>query len=211
MYYIYIDETYNLTHGTPNQLIVLGGFGTSDPKKIAKAYKKIRKFTLKRRQLGQEIKSSDKIAIKKLIPKVFKALTGLDIIIYVIRQDKKFIPFQYYKKNKLDYEKLYLDLLIKLLKEEWNLEEHNQVSVILDTFKTKKISKDEMIKKICSAFKERYPNKYFKMRFVDSAGDLNIQIADFIVGSFSKAFKGGPKIPNFKFEGLRLRIINNIL
>lgn len=211
MYYIYIDETYNLTPGSRNQLIVLGGLGTSDPKKVAKTYKKIRKFTLKSRQLGTEIKSFDRIAIKKLIPKVFKALIGLDVVIYVIRQDKKFIPLEYYQKDELNYEKLYLDLLIKLLRDEWGLEKYNQVTVIVDTFKTKTISKDEMFKKTYLAFKQKYPDKYFKMRFANSTGDFSLQIADFIVGSFFRAFKGGKDIPDFKIEGLRIRIIANIL
>lgn len=211
MYYIYIDEAYNLTPGSRDQLMVLGGFGTTSPKKVVKAYKKIRKFTLKRRQLGAEIKSFDRLAIKKLIPRIFKALTDLDIVIYVIRQDKKFIPFKYYQKDKLNYEKLYLDLLIKLLKDEWGLEKYNQVTVVADTFKTKIILKDEMIKKTRLTFKQKYPDKYLKMRFADSAGDFNLQIADFIVGSFFRAFKDSKDIPDFKIEGLRIRIIANVL
>lgn len=126
MYYIYIDEAYNLTPDSKNQLIVLGGFGTSEPKRIVKAYKKIRRFNLKHRQISSEIKSNDAIAIKKLIPKIFKVLVGLDIVIYIIRQDKKIIPVKYWQKNKLNYEQLYLDLLINSLVNTWSLEERNQ-------------------------------------------------------------------------------------
>jgi len=210
-HYIYLDEAYNLTPGAKNQLIVLGGFGTSEPKKIVKAYKQIRKFALKRRQIGAEIKSSDRLAIKRLIPQVFKMLSGFDVVVYVIRQDKRIIPFEYWEQDKLNYEKLYLALLIRLLRDEWNLKEQAQVSVILDTFKTKNITKDEMIKHTRLAFKQKYSDKFFKIRFMDSAVDFNLQIADFIVGSFFKSFKQSPNTPKFNIEGLRLGIVSNIL
>lgn len=212
MYYIYLDEAYNLTPGARNQLIVFGGFGTTEPKKIVKAYKKIRRFNLKHRQIGAEIKSNDAIAIKKLIPKMFKILVGLDIVIYIIRQDKKIIPVKYWQKNKLNYEQLYLDLLINSLVNTWSLTERNQVSVILDSFQTKLIPKDEMIKKVRFAFNQKYPNKFFKMRFMNSATDFNLQIADFIVGAYLRSFRDGPDLSDFRFgEGLRLNIVVNIL
>lgn len=207
MYYIYIDEAYNLAPNAKHQLIVIGGFGTSDPKKIAKAYKKIRKFNLTKRQYQLETKSSDRVAIKKLIPKLFKALVGLDIVIYAIRQDKKFIPYKYFEEDKLNYEKLYLDLLIKLIRDEWDLKKHDNISIMADYFHTK----TNMPEKILNVLKRKYPNKKFGIQFADSQKDINLQIADLIVGSFYKSFVGGPKIPDFKFEGLRLRIINNIL
>ena len=196
MYYIYIDEAYNLTSGAKDQLIVIGGFGTSNPKKIAKTYKKIRRFNLSKRQLKLETKSSDRIAIKKIIPKLFRALVGLDIVIYAIRQDKKFIPHNYFKKGKLNYDKLYLDLLIRILRDEWNLENRDNISIMADYFHTK----TDMPKKILKALKQKHPNKKFGIQFADSQKDMNLQIADFIVGSFYKSF-----------EGLRFRIINNIL
>lgn len=91
------------------------------------------------------------------------------------------------------------------------MEKYNQVTVVADTFKTKIILKDEMIKKTRLTFKQKYPDKYLKMRFADSAGDFNLQIADFIVGSFFRAFKDSKDIPDFKIEGLRIRIIANVL
>jgi len=211
MYYIYLDEAYNLTPNSKNQLIVLGGFGTSEPKKIVKAYKKIRRFNLKPRQISSEIKSADAIAIKRLIPQLFKALIGLDIVIYIIRQDKKIIPFKYWQKDKLNYEQLYLDLLIKLLKDVWNLEGHNKITVLVDYFTTK-MDKNTMVHKIRSALKIKYSNKDFGIQFADSSSDFNLQIADFIVGAYLRNFKEGPDLSDFCFgQGLRLNIVVNIL
>ncbi len=206
MYYIHIDEAYNLNPKAKHQLIVVGGFGTTDPKKIAKAYKRIRKHILTKRQLKTEIKSSDKIAVQKLIPRVFKALQGLDILIYVIRQDKRFIPFKYFEKDKLNYEKLYLDLVIKLLRDEWNLEKHDSVSIMADYFKTK----INLPEKILNGLKQKYPNKNFGIQFADSQKNTNLQIADFIVSSFFKSFSQSSNIPKFQLEGLQFKIINNI-
>ena len=50
------------------------------------------------------------------------------------------------------------------------------------------------------------------MRFADSAGDFNLQIADFIVGAFLKSLQEGSYAKSYtKFEGLHLRIVNDIL
>ena len=56
MYQIHLDESYNLTFENKNQIMVLGGFGTSEAKTIAKKYKNIRKHILKPKQFGLEIK-----------------------------------------------------------------------------------------------------------------------------------------------------------
>jgi hypothetical protein len=129
-----------------------------------------------------------------------------------VKQDKKIIPFKYWQKDMLNYEKLYVDLLIKLLIDKWDLQGREQISVILDNFKTKIISKVQMIKKVRHAFGQKYPGKFFKVRFADSAGDFNLQIADFIVGTYFKNFKKGLDLSDFCFgQGLRLNIVVNIL
>lgn len=67
----------------------------------------------------------------------------MDVAVYIIKQEKKNIPLEYWQKEKLNYDRLYLDLLIRLLRDEWKeIEDHSRVDIFIDTFKTKKISKE---------------------------------------------------------------------
>lgn len=210
MYYIYLDEAYNLTPGAKNQFIILGGFGTSEPKRVANAHKKIRKLVLKQKQLGTEIKSFDRLAVEKLIPKIFKTLKDIDVVIYIIYQDKKVIPRQYYYKEKLNYERLYLEMLTILLRDEWKLKGQKQITVTADTFKTK-MDKEKIIEKVLLSLKEQYPEKHFGLQFSDSTSDLNLQVADFIVGRFFRGIKQGYTPAKLAPQGVYARIIINIL
>ncbi len=210
MYHIYLDESYNLTPGAENPIFVFGGFGTTSAKTVAKTYKRIRKITLNPRQMRLEIKSFDKIATTKLIPRVLAAVDTLDLVIYIIKQDKKFIPLKYFNGSKLNYEKLYIDILTKLLTDEWDITRHDTVSVTIDAFKTK-TSKQEIIHSINQVFRTKHPEKRIGIHFVNSVQDLNLQIADFIVGSFFRNFASGSHTTPPGFEKMRMRIIINIL
>lgn len=209
MYHIYLDESYNLSPSATHPLFVLGGFGTPNPKTVAREYKRIRKRFLKRKQIGFEIKSFDKIALTKLIPHVFSALTSIDVVIYILRQDKKHIPFEYFTKNALNYEKLHVQLLTRLLKDVWNLDQYDAISVTIDKFQTK-TSKKKIIESACGECQSKYPHKKMNIQFTDSASDLNLQIADFIVGSYFKKFSGSPHTPTL-INNKRVHIIQNVL
>lgn len=209
MYHIYLDESYNLSPSAKHPLFVLGGFGTLYPKAVAQKYKRIRKRFLKRKQIGLEIKSFDKIALTKLIPHVFSALTNIDVVIYILRQDKKHLPFEYFTKKTLNYESLYLHLLVRLLKDVWDLEQHDSISITVDKFQTK-MEKKQIVESVRGECQSKYPHKKMNIQFADSSSDLNLQIADFIVGSYFKKFSGSPHTPQL-INNERVHIIQNIL
>ena len=64
---------------------------------------------------------------------------------------------------------------------------------------------------IINSLKNKYTDKYFRMQFTDSDKNLNLQLADFIVGTFFKNFTKSQKIPEFNLNNLKAKIISNIL
>jgi hypothetical protein len=64
--YIYLDESFSLRRGKKNQFLIIAGFATQNPKKIAKIYKRIKRHTLPRKFVNLEIKSTNPIADRAL-------------------------------------------------------------------------------------------------------------------------------------------------
>lgn len=54
----------------------------------------------------------------------------------------------------------------------------------MDSFKTKKIDKNEIVFQLKKDLKTKYAKKNFQISFESSAGSLNLQIADFICSTF---------------------------
>jgi len=208
MYYIYIDETYNLREGSQNQFLAIAGFGTENTRKIAKLYKILKNRILSKKKQGIEIKSTDRLAEKQLRPQLFKRLQQNDLEIYAVYQYKNQLPFRYFRKNKLLYEQFYLNLLVHLFIKKWQFSNQKQIMITLDNFKTKNISKEKMIFYLAQRLEEKYPQKRFSIQFADSAKLLALQIADQICGIFYQAFTNKSKA---NFGELGSTIISNPL
>ena len=121
------------------------------------------------------------------------------------------LPFKYFQQHKLNYDRLYFDLLSNLLINEWNFKKYNHISINLDNFNTHTLNKKSSLSKIKNSLKNKYTDKYFRMQFTDSDKNLNLQLADFIVGTFFKNFTKSQKIPEFNLNNLKAKIISNIL
>jgi hypothetical protein len=182
--YIYLDESFSLKKGEKNQFLIIAGFATQNPKAIAKIYKRIKRHTLPKKFINLEIKSTNPIADRALKPKLFSELNKTDIQIYAISQLKNQLPKEYFDKEKLLYEKLYLDLLNYLLVNEWNYFDNKIVIVTLDTFKPKQLKRGDIINLLKKELKNKYPEKNFLISFESSAKFLTLQLADQICGVF---------------------------
>lgn len=182
--YIYLDETFNLKKGSKNQFLAIAGFSTNNPKQISKLFDRIKKSSLPKKLSGREIKSANILAEKLIKPKLFPALLNFDIEIYCCTQQKNLLSNIYFPKQKLNYDKLYLDLLSDLLVNQWHYRDQKIIILTLDTFKTKKINKQKISQTLMISLKEKYPKINFQINFVSSAGELNLQLADFICGIF---------------------------
>ena len=105
----------------------------------------------------------------------------------------------------MNYDSFYLDLLEDLLVNQWNFLDHKIIIIALDTFKTKKIDKGVIIQTLCQKLKSRYSNKIFEIKFENSSGLLNLEIADFICGIFQDYSHG-----KFEWRDLLKPIIKKV-
>jgi len=181
--HLFLDETFQLKRGMEDQFLVIAGFSTNDPKRIAKIVNRIKKHTLPKKLRGQEIKSTNPVADRVFKPKLFRALNNEDVQIYAITQLKGQLPRDYFYKGKLLYDKLYFDLLNILLVKEWDYRDNQIVITTLDTYRPKSLTRGEIIDRVHNALKEKYPDKFFRVQF-QSSELLTLQLADQICGVF---------------------------
>ncbi len=182
--YIYLDESFNLKKGEKNQFLIIAGFATQNPKKIAQIYKRIKKHTLPKKLVNQEIKSTNPVGNRALKPRLFSELNKTDIQIYAIYQLKNQLSRHYFHKEKLLYDKLYTDLLSYLLLNEWSYFDDKIVIVTMDSFSSSKIKKGDIINSLKEKLENKYSGKKFFISFEDSAKFLTLQLADHFCGVF---------------------------
>ena len=187
--YIYLDESFHLKRGEENQFLIIAGFSTQNPKAIAKLYKRIKRHTIPKKFLTWEIKSTNSIADRTFKPKLFSELNKTDIQIYAISQLKDQLLKEYFDKEKLLYDKLYLDLLNHLLLNEWNYFDDKIIITTLDAFRPGKVKKGEIIDSLKKNLENKYPDKKFSLFFEDSVKFLTLQLADQICGVFYQLFQ----------------------
>lgn len=181
--HIYLDESFLLKKRADNQFLTIAGFATSDPKRIAKIYNRIKKHTLPKKLTTQEIKSTNPVADRAFKPKLFRELNKEDFQVYAITQLKKQLPHEYFYKGELVYDKLYLDLLEILLVKEWEFHDNKIIITTLDTYRPKTMKRNDIIKFLEDELSKKYPDKYFDVQFKTSEL-LNLQLADQICGVF---------------------------
>jgi hypothetical protein len=143
-----------------------------------------KKHTLPKKFINQEIKSTNPLGNRALKPKLFLELKKTDIQIYAIYQLKNQLSKDYFHKEKLLYDKLYLDLLNYLLLNEWNYFDDKIVIVTMDSFRPGKIKKGEIINTLKKGLEDKYSGKKFSISFEDSEKFLTLQLADQFCGVF---------------------------
>lgn len=190
--HIYLDESFQLKRGVENQFLIIAGFATSNPERIAKLYNRIKKHTLPKKLRTQEIKSTNPIADRAFKPKLFHELQEEDIQIYAITQLKNQLPHGYFSKDQLLYDKLYLDLLQILLVKEWDYRDENIIITTMDTYRPKTMRRADIIDALHTDLARKYPDKYFRIQFHTSEF-LNLQLADQICGVFYQLMQNNQK------------------
>ncbi|HEX9722450.1 MAG TPA: DUF3800 domain-containing protein [Candidatus Paceibacterota bacterium] len=190
--YIYLDESFQLKRGTENQFLIIAGFATSDPARIAKVFNRIKKHTLPKKLITREIKSTNPLADRAFKPKLFRELQAEDVQIYAITQIKHQLPHDYFAKDQLLYDKLYLDLLKILLVNEWDYHDEEIVVTTMDTYRPRLLKRGDIISVLQSELAQKYPDKHFRIQFQTSEL-LNLQLADHICGVFYQLMQNNQK------------------
>ena len=189
--YIFLDESYNLKDRSRPQFISISGFKTAAVKQIWKYWKIYRrKFISKAR-----IYATDK-RFEPLREKILNLIySSPEITLLTTFQAIQEIPTgrnsPYYKKDKLDFEKVYEDIL-KALLDKLNLQEYKRVVINIDSRKHKGgiLGKKKFQENILSYLEQCYSNTIFCFQILPSISNILIEIADFISNIFYKEYIG---------------------
>ncbi len=182
--FIFLDESYNLKDRAKPQFISINGFSTTAVRKIWKKWRFYRN-----RFIGKaRIHASDR-RFEYLREKSLELISlSPEATFLTVNQDINELPVNpqiYYKKDKLDFEKVYEDILKSLLKE-LSLQEYKRVVINIDNRKQKGgiLGKRKFQEAVLIYLKECYPNTIFQFISLPSSSNILLEIADFISNSF---------------------------
>ena len=188
--YIFLDESYNLKNRSKLQFISINGFKVINVKKIWKRWKIYRwHFVGKAR-----IHATDK-RFEKLREKSLHLLSISDASLLTVFQEIREIPVDkitgYYRKGKLNFEKVYEDMLKALFKK-LNLQEYKVVTIVIDSRKHKGgiLGKKIFRENILAFLRGNYKNTIFCFEMQLSSSNILLEVADFISNSFFKKYSG---------------------
>ena len=189
--YIFLDESYNLKDRTKPQFISINGFKSTDIKQIRKYWKIYR-----RRFIGKNRIHATDGKFEPLRKNCLNLIYFLPDTYFITSfQSIQEIPTDktsfYYRKGRLDFEKVY-ENLVKALLDKLNLREYKKVVITIDSRKHKGgILKEKRFREnILSYLKECYPNTIFNFEIQPSYSNILLEIADFISNSFYKHYAG---------------------
>jgi len=188
--YIFLDESYNLKDRSRPQFISISGFKTAAVKQIWKHWKIYRRRFISRNRIHATDRRFESLREKslKLIHQPDTSLVTVSQVIQEIPTDKS---IAYYKKGKLDFEKVYGDML-KSLFDKLNLQEYKKVIITIDSRKHRGgiLGKKKFRENIFFYLKRCYPNTIFDFEMQSSSSNILLEIADFISNSFYKKHIG---------------------
>jgi len=186
--YIYLDESYNLKDRTKPQFISINGFTVLDERSLFKKWKEYRSPFIGKRRIHARDSAFNKLRLKAL-----KLLPRPDLTLLTVFQVIQKVPFQkekdYFHKNKLNFERIYSDLL-KILFYKLKLEEYKQIKIIVDSRKYKGgvLAKKIFRKEIEDFLKRKYPQTKIEFKIQPSSTDILLEFADFISNIFYRAY-----------------------
>lgn len=203
--YIFLDESYNLKNRNKKQFISINGFSVLDEKALFKKWKEYRKpFIRNKGRIHAKEKFFDDLRLKAL-----KLIKRNDVILLSVFQAVQEIPFDknqsYFSKGKLDFDKVYLDLAVKLFNE-LNLQEYRKVVITVDNRKHKvgELGKELFRSHALNFLETKYDQTKFTFTFQPSATNVLLELADFVSNILYRAYLTNNE--QF-FEDLKFKII----
>lgn len=203
--YIYLDESYNLKDRSKKQFISINGFMVLDERGLFKKWKDCRRlFSIKKRRIHATDNFFDKLRFKAL-----ELVDRHDLILLSAFQVLQEISFKnnniYFHKGKLNFDRIYCDLIIELFKR-LDFKEHQKVKIIIDSRKHRggTSGKKNFEQKIMNFLHTEYKQINFKFKMQPSSTDILLELADFVSNIFYRAYINDDK--QF-FQNLGFKII----
>jgi len=207
MAYIFLDESGQFTKHNNEKYFVIGSFTVGDPKRTKKDFRTFcrQQFPKKMKNLS-EIKWSATGISDKLRLKTVRFISKLDVRIRYIYFLKNNIPTGYRDGNKFKDGLLYtnvagelLDMYLPTIDEDLRLFCDQRRLSGMTNSKFKEIIKSRILPKLPK-------NCIVQIETVDSASNVNIQIADWISGALARYLENG-KLGNEYYGILKENII----
>lgn len=189
--YIFLDESYNLKDRSKVQFISINGFETTGPKRIWKRWKLYRRRFISKARIHATDKRFEPLREKSL-DLIYSLPDATFLTVFQTLQE---IPADkdspYYRKGKLDFEKVYEDIF-KTLLDKLNLQEYKRVVINIESRKHKGgiLGKKRFQENILSYLKQCYPNTIFHFEILPSSSNILIEVADFVSNTFYRAHIG---------------------
>lgn len=184
--YIYLDESYNLKDRDKKQFVSINGFMAADVRFLFKKWREYRKpYADKRRRIHAKEKHYN-----PLREKAFELFERTDLLVVSVFQVIQDIPYNsaVFAKGRLDFEKLYYRLLIKLFKV-MHLDEYREVIITVDNRKHKgRMGKEKFRLDILDFLRNEFTDTNFEFVFQPSATNILLELADFYSNIFYRAY-----------------------
>lgn len=187
--YIYLDESGNFK-GDKDEYFIIGGFVTSDPRSISKAFRKWQqsKFIDKRLRYRTEVKFTDTRLTDTPRLNMLVYLAQQNIRIFYTFLNTKNIPLEFRQHKSVETGHLYveivertLDLILPVTDPEFR--------AFLDRRRLKGVSQSEFREHLKAHLLLSLPAKtVIQIESVDSTTSPNIQIADWICGALYRYY-----------------------
>lgn len=187
MPYIFLDESGQFTRHIDGKYFVIGSFTIGNPRRTEKQFRSWQRTRFPRKLRYQpevkfsEIKIKDKLRLKTL-----KFIANLDVRIHFLYLMKQNIPSDYKKEDKLEKSGLLYTNIIGETLEMYLPVTDKEFRVFCDKRHLKGIKRSEF-KKILIArlLPQLSRDSVVQVEMVDSASNVNIQIADWISGALA--------------------------
>ncbi|MBA3047636.1 DUF3800 domain-containing protein [Patescibacteria group bacterium] len=190
--YIYLDESYNLKDRSKKQFVSINGFMALDEKILFKRWKNYRQpFLIKKRRIHATDSFFD-----ELRPKALELTDRHDLILLSAFQILQEISFKnnnvYFYKGKLDFDRIYCDLIIELFKQ-LDFKDHKKAKIIIDSRKHRGgiLGKKHFEQKIMNFLQTEYEQMNFQFKMQPSSTDILLELADFISNIFYRIYIDG--------------------
>jgi len=187
MAHIFLDESGQFTKHNNEKYFVAASFIIGDSRRTEKQFRSWQRTKFPRKLRYQpEIKFSEIKIDDDLRLKTLKFIADLDVRIYFAYLLRKNIPQNYYKKDKLQSGHLYTNIIGEALEMYLPINDL-EFRVFCDKRHLKGIKRSEF-KEILKArlLPQMSSKSIVQIEMIDSEQNVNIQIADWIVGALAR-------------------------
>jgi len=184
--YIFLDESGQFTRHNDDEYFIVAAFTVGDYRRTGKALRKWYKSKFPRKMKTQpEIKFSDRRISAELRLKTLKYISNLDVRVNYVYLLRKNIPEDYRYKDRLLSGHLYTKIIGELL-EMFLPTEELEFRAFCDEGQLKGIRRSDFKKMLRAQMLPLLPaGSIVEIEMIDSISNVNIQIADWIVGALA--------------------------